>query len=356
MKRIFYCGAYLFLSLVSSCSSVSGDEPKKANPTPPRMTMAVEGFVAQEQRLESIVNATGSLLPNELVQISPERAGKLIHLPLKESTFVKKGTMLAKIDDQELQAQLNKLNVQLRMAAKEAERGRDLRKIEAIPLEELERLENAQEQLEADISLTEVLLEKTNIRAPFSGLLGLRNVSLGAYVTPSESIVSLQQINPLKVEFDVPEKYMQQVNIGQKVTFEVVGFSEPFVASIYATSANVTPSTRTFKVLARCANPGGRLKPGNFAKVEVITGVNEHAIMLPSDAVIPVISGQKVFVAEGGKVSERLVETGMREGTMIEIISGVQVQDTVIVSGLLALSEGMNVTVSEIVSYSTHLN
>ena len=318
--------------------------------------MQVEGFVAKAERLENIINATGSLLPNESVAISPERAGKLAKIFFKESSHVRAGELLAKIDDQELVAQLDKLKVQERIAIKEEERGQELRKIEAIPQDEFERLVNTREQIQAEMKLIGVQIEKTEIRAPFSGLIGLRNLSLGAYVTPSQSIAELQQTNPLKLEFDVPEKYMLQVNKGQKVAFDVVGFEDPFEAIIYATSVEVMANTRTFKVRARSANPKGVLRPGNFAKVDVITGVNEQAIMVPSDAVIPSIAGQKVFVSKAGQVEERMVETGTRSGIMIEVMSGLMENDTVIVSGLLALSAGMPIQISNLVDYKTHLN
>ncbi|MBK8504138.1 MAG: efflux RND transporter periplasmic adaptor subunit [Saprospiraceae bacterium] len=251
---------------------------------------------------------------------------------------------------------MNKLQVQERMALREEERASELRKIDAIPQDEFERLENNRAQIQAEIEVTQVQLKKTSIKAPFSGLVGLRNMSLGAYVGPSQSIVELQQTNPLKLEFDIPEKYMREVSMGQKVSFEIVGFEKPFEATIYATSTDISPTTRSFKVRARCPNPNGMLKPGNFAKVEVITGTNSHAIMLPSDAVVPVIDGQKVFLAKSGKVEERLVTTGAREGIMIEIVSGINANDTVIVSGLLAIAAGMPIEIGEIVDYSIHLN
>ncbi len=347
----------LSVPLLLRCSYLGkGEEvPRSVASSPPPVTQ-VDGFVTQEEILQNVVNATGSLLPNESVQIGPEQAGKLVAIYFKESSYVKEGALLAKIDDRELKAQLEKLRVQERMAVKEEERALALRKIEAIPQDELDRLTNTREQIQAEINVIEIQLDKTQIRAPFSGLVGLRQVSLGAYITPSESIAELKQIHPLKLEFDVPEKYMTDIHSGQKVTFSIVGFTEPFTATIYATSTDVTPSTRSFKVRAQCPNPGGALKPGNFAKVDVITGINEHAIMVPSDAVIPVIDGQKVFLAKAGLVEEKMVETGTREGTMIEIRSGLTANDTVIVSGLLALSQGMPVGVENIVEYANYLN
>lgn len=345
------------VSAMISCQSSEEDKPATpVAPTPASRAMDVDVFVAREQHLESIINATGSLLPNESVQVVPERAGKLVSLHFQEASFVNEGDLLAKIDDLELNAQLNKLKVQESIAIREEERAAELRKIDAIPQDEFERLQNSREQIQAEIKLTEVQLEKTNVKAPFSGIVGLRNVSLGAYVGPSQSIVELQQTNPLKLEFDVPEKYMQLIKPRQKVSFEIVGFEQPFTATVYATSTDVTPSTRSFKVRARCPNPNGLLKPGNFAKVEVITGTNEHAIMLPSDAVVPVIDGQKIFLAKSGKVEERLVTTGIREGIMIEIVSGVNPNDTVIVSGLLSVAPGMPLRVANIVDYSTNID
>lgn len=351
---------YLYLSLllftVLSCSSESEPGTQVPAPAPETRSMQVDVYVAKEKVLENIINATGSLLPNEAVQVAPERAGKLNEIYFKESSFVQQGELLAKIDDEELQAQLNKLLVQERMALREEERGEELRKIDAIPRDEFERLQNTREQIQAEINLVKVQIDKTNVRAPFSGTIGLRNVSLGAYVSPSQSIVELQQTDPLKLEFDVPEKYMREVHSGQKVTFNIVGFDDPFTATIYATSSEIAPTTRSFKVRARCNNPNGLLKPGNFAKVEVITGVNNQAIMLPSDAIVPVIDGQKVFVAKSGKVEERLVTTGIREGIMIEVTSGVEANDTIIVSGLLAVAAGMPIGIGQVITYDSHLN
>jgi len=347
---------YLLFILQMNCSSDEKSESQTSIPAPTTGPMAVDVYVAQEQILQNIINATGSLLANESVDIGPERAGKLVKLYFTESSYVKKGQLLAKIDDEELNAQLNQLKVEESMAIREEERAAELRKIDAIPQDEFERLQNSREQIQARIDLTQVQINKTNIKAPFSGLVGLRNVSLGAYVSPTQSIVELQQTNPLKLEFDIPEKYMREVDIGQKVSFEIIGFDEPFSATIYATSTAIASSTRSFKVRARCSNPKGLLKPGNFAKVEVITGTNSHAIMLPSDAVVPVIDGQKVFVAKSGQVEERMVTTGIREGIMIEVISGISHNDTIIVSGLLSIAPGMPVQVGEIVEFNTHLN
>jgi len=318
--------------------------------------MNVDGFVAKGERLESVIGATGSLVANESVQITPERAGKLEEILFRESSYVRKGTILARMDDDELQAQLNKLRLQEQMALREETRGKQLLDIQGISKENYDRLVDELEQVRADIQLAEVQIAKTDIRAPFTGLLGLRAVSIGAYVSPSTPIVDLQQTNPIKLEFDVPERYMRDLEIGQSVIFSVVGFGEPFEAKIYATATEISPTTRSFKVLARCQNPNSILKPGNFAKVDVTTGVNENAVLIPTDAVIPVIEGQQVFLVKDGKSVSSMVNTGERRGSMIEIIEGVMPGDTIIISGLLSLSEAMPVNISSIVDFDPEIH
>lgn len=333
-------------------SSPSGGPPPSRAPR----VMNVDGFIAKGERLESVISATGSLVANESVQITPERAGKLEEILFRESSIVRKGNILARIDDDELQAQLNKLKLQEQMAIREEARGKQLLDIQGISKENYDRLVDELEQVRADIKLVEVQISKTDIRAPFSGLLGLRAVSVGAYVSPSTPIVDLQQTNPIKLEFDVPERYMRDLKIGQSVTFSVVGFAEPFDASIYAMATEISSTTRSFKVLARCQNASGTLKPGNFAKVDVTTGVNENAVLIPTDAVIPVIDGQQVFMVKDGKSISSMVNTGERRGAMIEIVDGVSPGDTVIISGLLSLSESMPVNIATIVDFDPQIH
>ena len=354
MQFSSFCWAFL---LILSCNlgeeNQTGQNSVQASS--PR-TMMVDGYVVVAEKLEQIVNATGSLLPNESVAISPERPGKLKEILFTESSYVKKGNLLAKIDNEELIAQLQKLELQEQMAAKEDARGKELLDISAISQEQYDQLLHTLNQIKADINLLKVQIDKTNVRAPFSGLLGLRNVSLGAYITPAESLVELQQINPIKLEFDVPEKFMRDIQAGQEVSFSIVGFNEPFQARIYATAPEISRTTRSFKVRARCPNTKGVLKPGNFAKVEVVTGVNTEATLVPTDAVIPVIDGQQLYVINNGLAEARSVVTGERRGIMMEIVEGVQPGDTVIVSGLLSISDGAPVAASSLVDYSKSLN
>lgn len=348
-------GFCLVLSLTfSSCSSKEKDEAKPATaaassaPAPQPRALPVQGFVITSRTLEKSIGATGSLIPFEAVDIRSERSGKLMNLGFKESSFVKQGKLLAKIDDKELQAERKRLEVSLDLAEKEVERGRELLKIQGVSAEEMDRLVNRVEAIKAEMAVLDVQIEKSVIVAPFSGIIGLRQKSPGAYVTPSDIIVDLKQVNPLKLEFEVPEKYISQVRANQALSFTVVGFNQTFTAKVYATDSEISPETRTFRVRATCANPGNRLKPGQFAKVSLVTDKNNEAIMVPTDAVIPVLEGKQVFLYRGGKAIATQVDVEDRRARLVEVTRGVSLGDTIIVSGLMSLTDGAAVSIQDL--------
>jgi membrane fusion protein, multidrug efflux system len=195
----------------------------------------------------------------------------------------------------------------------------------------------------------DVQLDRSKVLAPFDGYVGLRDISEGAYVTPQNVLVDLQQINPIKLEFEVPEKYLSLVKNGQELTFFVSGSEQQYKARVYALSSDIAPSTRTFTVRATATNGNNQLKPGQFAKVELVTGVNESAIIVPTDAVIPVIDGKQVYVFRDGKAIGTAVTTGTRLDARVEITDGLQVGDSIIVSGLLSLTNGTPVQVNKLI-------
>ena len=299
--------------------------------------------------LEKTIGATGSLIAYEAVDIRPERSGKLMNLNFKESSFVKKGRQLAKIDDSELLAERKRLEITLDLAKKEVERGKELLKIQGVSAEEMDRLTNRVEATKAEMAVLDIQIEKSVIIAPFSGTIGLRQKSPGAYVTPNDVIVDLKQINPLKLEFEVPEKYINEVRPNQSVAFTVVGNDQPFRAKVYATDSEISPTTRTFRVRATCDNPGNRLKPGQFAKVSLVTDQNNKAIMVPTDAVIPVLEGKQLFVYKNGKALATLVSLDDRRAELVEITDGIAIGDTIIVSGLMSLTDGASVQIQSLV-------
>ncbi len=347
---------YLGLMFLSALLVTSSCEEEKEEDTSAPESSAqapraipVDGFLIAPQSLEKAINATGNLIAYESVEIRPERAGKLVSLNFREASFIQKGKVLAQIDDSELQAQKKRLLINLDLAKKEVARGEELLKIQGISKEEMDRLENRVEDLQAEIAIIDVQIEKSTIKAPFSGMLGLRLVSQGAYITPSDPLVTLQQVSPIKLEFEVPERYLSQVKSGQSVTFTVVGSNKVFDAKVYAIDPEISSTTRTFKVRANAENKSNVLKPGQFAKVTLVTGVDNNAVIVPTDAVIPVLDGKQVYVANKGRAIATRIETGERMASNVEVIDGLSPGDTIIVSGLLTLSDGVPVVINKLI-------
>lgn len=358
----FSCFKYIFLGVVLtllSCHSPKKEGPLGAGgpgkggpggPGGPGAPMAVDYLVAAGETLENTLSTTGNLLPNEVVEIRPERSGRLTKLLFKEGTLVQKGTLLAELDRLELEAQLSKLKVNEAYNQRELKRAKDLLAIDGIAEEEYDRIALTLDQTRADIRVTEVALEKTRIRAPFNGRLGLRQLSEGAYVSPTDNLVQLQQTDPIKLEFEVPERFIRELKVGQKVIFSIEGIKQNFLAEVYALSNQIDPGTRTLTVRARCSNPRGLLQPGNFARVQLVTSQNQSAILLPTDAVIPILNGQQVMVIKNGTVAAADVVTGQRLENVISIVEGINPGDTVILSGLLALKPGMPVKAAKLIA------
>jgi membrane fusion protein (multidrug efflux system) len=342
---VLICG---YLVCLSGCKEEKKEVTSASAPSGPR-TFNVDGFVVKHRSLEQKINTTGNLIANETVQVRPERAGKLVSLNFQESSSVKSGQLLAKIDDADLLAQRSRLFVNLDLAKKEVARGKELLKIQGISAEEMDRLDNRVDDINAEIKIIDIQIEKSRILAPFSGVLGLRQVSQGAYITPNDIIIDLQQVNPIKLEFDVPERYISQVKETQTLEFTVVGSDRTFQAKVYAIGTEISPTTRTFKVRATAQNNQDALKPGQFAKVNLVTGRNDKAILVPTDAIIPVLNGKQVYIAKNGRAIASLVETGERLATEVEVLEGVQVGDTIITSGIMSLSDGAIIKLNKVV-------
>lgn len=331
-----------------SCSKKEENPAATAAPAQGPKAALIDAFITAPQKLEQVINATGNLIAYESVEIRSERSGKLVSLNFRESGYVQKNTVIGQIDDSELIAQKDRLAINLELAEKEVARGRELLAIQGISQEELDRLINTVSDIKAQQNILDIQIGKSKIRAPFSGVLGLRQVSQGAYVTPNDVIVELQQISPIKLEFEVPERFLTQVKTGQTLDFTIVGSEEVFHAEVYAIGTEISPLTRTFRVRASAKNPNNILKPGQFARVSLVTGINENAIMIPTDAVVPVLEGKQVYLVRKGRVIAQPVITSDRSAEMIEIIDGLQIGDTVAVSGLLALSDGGAIQINQV--------
>ncbi len=342
-------GAFLTLAALALPKIGPFDEKGKPNAdsraaSDPRMAVSMQ--VIQPQKLGDRVATVGTILPNEEVEIRSEGTGKIERIFFKEGTQVKKGELLLKINDAELQAQLLRAQNRLAMAERQEKRQSRLFSENLISKEEYDNSVNELNIAQAELQLIAAQLEKTEIRAPFDGIVGLRFVSEGSYLSPATPITTLQDIRVVKVDFKIPEKYAAAIQPGRKINFRVHGTSRQFVGTIYATDNKIDAATRTLHVLALSPNPDGGLLAGAFVNVEVAFEERE-ALMIPAQALIPELKGHRVFLYKDGKALSQPVEIGIRTDESVEITSGVQAGDTLITSGILQLRPGMAVRLAE---------
>lgn len=324
----------------------NSDSPKSSASNPSKSPgISVNGVVVKSSSVTETIHVTGSLLSNKEVEIRNEITGRLIKIYFQEGTKVNQGDLLVKIYDLDLQAQLKKLKLDLQLTKINESRAADLLKVEGISKQEYEQALNTFQRVEADISLLEIQISKTEIRAPFSGIVGLENVNEGSLLSMNTKIVSLQELNPMKLEFSIPERYKAMIRKGQELHFTLDSDPQEYSAAIYAYEPKIDPLTRSLSIRARCDNKDGSLSPGAFAKIELPLSSIDDALMIPSEAIIPELKGYKLFVQSGGKASPRKVEIGMRNDSTVQIISGIAAGDTVLTNGIMQLRPEMPVFV-----------
>jgi membrane fusion protein (multidrug efflux system) len=298
-----------------------------------------------------VVEASGTILANEATEIRPEISGRITQLNIREGAVVPKGSLLVKIYDADLQAQLNKLLVQLQIAEKTEERQKELLKIGGIAQQDYDLSTLQVSNIKADIELTRVNISKTEIRAPYNGRLGLKSISPGAYISPTTLITTITQMNQMKIEFSVPEKYSAQINNGLTLDFMLDGSTKSYKANVLAREGSVDQNTRNLRI--RAVVQGGAdqfLVPGTFAKVRMILGENRNAIMIPSNAVIPQARNKQVALYRGGMASMIDIDTGIRDSSNVQVLSGLKAGDTLVTSGLLFIKPGTKLKLSKIVN------
>lgn len=337
-----------FLALFTSCGDKSNKiDPKNIVHTPPP-ALPVEAFVVTPSVLDASVTVAGNLLPMEETEIHPEVAGKVVQLSIKEGAFVRRGTLLVKLFDGDLQAQLNKLEVQLKLAEKTRQRQDELLKIGGISQQDFDMSILNVSSINADMQILRAGINKTVIRAPFDGKLGFKNISMGAYITPQTIITTISQVNRLKLIFSVPEKYTNNVKIGSNIYFTTETSGKKYSARIAAVESSITQENRSLKVQAIVEHVDNNITAGGFANVEFDLGKNANALMIPTQAIIPQARDKKVIMYRGGKVEFNSVVTGIRDSSKIEIMSGVVVGDTIITTGLLSIKPDSKVSLSSI--------
>lgn len=302
-----------------------------------------DAVVATAYPLDRKINVPGNILPNENTDLHPEVNGRVVSINFREGSFVKQGTLLVKLFDADLQAQLKKLEVQLKVSEATERRQKELLAINGTSQQDYDVANLSVSNIKADMELMRVNIAKTEIRAPFDGRLGLRNISLGAYVTPATIITNIAQVSSVKVEFAVSEKYASEMQPGKKVTLQSTSSNRTYIASVIAAQNSISSETRNLMVRALVNNSDGTLAPGSFVEVGVAVGDGKPAIMIPSQAVMPSTRNKNVIVSQNGKATFKVVETGVRDSARIEITSGLNIGDTIIINGLLTIKNGMDI-------------
>ncbi len=347
-RRIYILSILAFpLSLSISCK----EKKKEAAIIPTRsinVPIQAEGFVVRTRLLSENIQVPGTLLPFETTEIRPEISGRIVELDIPEGHVVQKGTLLAKLFDGDLQAQLKKLEVQLSIAEKTVERQKALLEISGISQQEYDLSQLQINNLNADIELVKVDIGKTRIVAPYTGTIGLKNISLGAYVTPANILTSISQVNNLKLEFTVPEKYSEMMTKGRQVEFTVTGTDKTFKAAIMATESIIEANTRSLKVRAVVSGNPKELVAGGFANVALEFGKLDQPIVVPTQAVIPQARDKKVILFRDGKPEFKVITTGVRDSSYVQVIDGLNVGDTIIITALLAIRPESKVSLTKI--------
>lgn len=327
--------ALIFMSIaIVSCKS-EPTAPVAGSPGGP--PIAIEGFVAKKTEVNDFVEAPGSVIPGEEVEVKSEISAIVTSLPMKEGAFVKKGDLIAKLFDADLVAQKTKLSAQLELARETAKRLSALNDKNGISRQEYDQAVLQVQLLEAELKIIDVNISRTEIRAPFDGVLGLRNVSVGTLVSPSLIITTLRSVNPMKLDFSIPEKYSSLIQPNMNVTFTLQGSEENFIAKVIATERSIDIETRNLSVRAMIESKNEAILPGAFADVKVPVAVNKPVLMIPTQSIIPQAREKSVIVNRNGVAQFVKVTTGIRKESFIEIIDGIQEGDTVATTGVLFL-------------------
>lgn len=321
----------VLLNILSFSCKGKKEEPKKNQAAPPP---TVDVIITNPQTIPNTIEANGTVVANEFVEVRPEISGRLTYLNVAEGAHIAKGSVIAKINDADLRAQLNKVKVQLELAEITADRYKKLLDVQGINRADYDVAVNQVNSLKADIGIIQANLAKTVVRSPFSGVVGLRQVSNGAIVSPTTVLATLQQMGNIRVDFTLPENYANLLKRGSTVLVETdVSGGAKQRATVMAIEPQISTATRNLIVRARLQQ-SANLNPGSFVKVYVDAG-EESGMMIPANAIIPDARAKQVVTVKGGKAKFVDIETGVRQVGAVQVTSGLRAGDSVVISGVL---------------------
>ena len=324
-----------FIGYRINANSNKGGDSK--GPKGKSKSLTVNGVVVKYETFDNNLSLSGSIEANEQVEIRSEVSGIVEGIYFQEGSNVTKGQVLFKVNDIELRAQLRQTSTKEGLAAENERRAKLLLQKEAISQEEYDLSRADLKSAQAQSQLIQAQIAKTSVRAPFSGKIGLRSISPGTYITPAILVTKLVNTGKLKITFSIPEKYANQVKNNTTIRFKVAGSEDRYSAKIYAIEPEIAVATRTLQVRAIAENKDGKLLPGTFADVELPLAIIKDAIVVPTEAIIPVQNGKKIFISSNGLAKELMIETATRTETSVLVLSGLKEGDTVLTNGVMAL-------------------
>lgn len=327
---------------ITKNSAESEKNDKKGDKKPP---LTVTAIVVSSKDFSNAISLSGSIEANENVEIRSEVSGIVEKISFSEGTQVSKGQVLLKVNDIELRAQLSQAITKQKLASENERRAKLLLQKEAISQEEYEIASAEFRSLKAQTQLIQAQIAKTTIRAPFSGKIGLRNISPGTYVTPTTIITKLVSSSQVKISFSIPEKYASEIENNASILFTIPNNPQKFSAKIYAIEPEIETATRTLKIRAIADNSNGKLLPGTFATIELSLKNIKDAIVIPTEAVVPIQNGKVVYIANNGKAKEVKIETLARTAKDVVVTSGIKSGDTLLTSGVMALKDEAEIKV-----------
>ncbi len=346
LKYIIYTAlAVALISLIVYRVSANSDK-ENVKDSGTKAPARVSAKILKARVFDDNLTLSGTLEADEQVEIRSEVSGIVESINFDEGSTVKKGQILFRVNDIELRAELSKARTAQKLAAENERRAKLLLEKEAISQEEYEIVSADAQSARAQTQLINAQLSKAVVRAPFSGKIGLRSISKGTYITPTTIVANLVNISQIKITFSIPEKYASQIKVGNEISFSVAGDSTKYNAKIYALEPEIEIATRTLKLRAVTQNTKGVLLPGTFASVELPLQTINDALLVPSQVLIPIQNGKKIFVYRDGVAKEVVVETGARTKDEVLVTSGLVVGDTILTTGVMTLRDGSPVQIS----------
>ncbi len=324
----------------------NSEKEQAPNAAGKKMSSRVSAMILKPQDFEDNLSLSGSLEANEQVDIRSEVSGIVESINFDEGSSVQKGQILFKVNDVELRAQLIKARTAQNLASENERRAKLLLEKEAISQEEYDVASADFQSAKAQTQLINAQMAKATVRAPFSGKIGLRSISKGTYVTPTTVVAKLANTTQVKITFSIPEKYASQMKVGNTLSFTTAGSDKKYSAKIYAKEPEIEVATRTLKLRAIAQNTDGNLLPGTFANVELPLEKITDAILVPTEVLIPIQNGKKIFVYRNGIAKEQIVETSARTNEDVLVTSGLKLGDTILTTGVMTLKDGAPVEIS----------